>query len=166
MKKSGKAKSIGVSNYTKRHLDATLKTAVERPALNQIEYHPYLQHKHVEGDLIAYHREKGIAVAAYGCLTPIIRAKDAGPLTTSDAALLEGLATKYAVNPSEILIRWCLDQDIVVITTTAKEQRMSDYLRALAFRLTPREVKEIAEVGERFHYRAFWNDKFVEGDRV
>ncbi len=156
VKRSGKAKSIGVSNYYKNHLEATLKTAVDPPAINQIEYHPYLQH----GDLVAYHRQKNIAVSAYGPLTPATRAKE-GPLTD----YLARLAKKYYVSPGEILLRWCMDQDIVPITTTSKEQRMSDYLRALTFKLTPKEVEEISGIGKTYHHRAFWNHKFDKDDR-
>lgn len=156
VKKSGKARSIGVSNYYKHHLEATLETAIDPPAINQIEYHPYLQH----GDLISYHRQKNIAISAYAPLTPVTRAKD-GPLTD----YLDRLAHKYAVSPAEILLRWCLDQDVVAITTTSKEQRMSDYLRALTFKLTPKEVHEISDLGKTYHYRAFWNKKFAEDDR-
>ena len=58
-----------------------------------------------------------------------------------------------------------MDQNVVVITTTSKEQRMSDYLRALTFKLTPKEVEEISNVGNTFHYRAFWNKKFEKEDR-
>lgn len=157
VKKSGKARSIGVSNYSSKHLDAILETAVDPPAINQIEYHPYLQH----GDLVAYHRRKNIAISAYGALTPVIRATD-GPLTDH----LDQLARKYYVNPAEILLRWCLDQDIVAITTTSKEQRMSDYLRALTFKLTPKELQEISTVGSTYHYRAFWKNRYDEDDRT
>lgn len=41
---SGRARSIGVSNYIQEDLDAVLQTAVVKPAINQIEFHPYLQH--------------------------------------------------------------------------------------------------------------------------
>lgn len=41
---SGRARSIGVSNYIQDDLDAVLQTAVVKPAINQIEFHPYLQH--------------------------------------------------------------------------------------------------------------------------
>lgn len=57
---SGKAKSIGVSNFYREHLDAILETCQVRPAINQIEYHPYLQH----GDLIAYHKNKDIKLVS------------------------------------------------------------------------------------------------------
>lgn len=58
---SGKAKSIGVSNFYREHLEAILETAMVRPAMNQIEYHPYLQH----GDLIAYHKNKDIRLVSF-----------------------------------------------------------------------------------------------------
>ncbi|KIV92630.1 hypothetical protein PV10_03904 [Exophiala mesophila] len=153
---SGKAKSIGVSNFLKPHLDAILETAKVRPAINQIEFHPYLQH----GDLLAYHKNKDIKVAAYGPLIPITRGSG-GPLDP----LLDSLAKKYAVNPGEILLRWVIDQGVVAITTSSKEQRLSDYLRALTFKLTPKEVEEISNIGKSHHLRGFWNDKFDKDDR-
>lgn len=153
---SGKAKSIGVSNYLRPDLEATLKTAKVRPAINQIEWHPYLQH----GDLLAYHKSKDIKVAAYGPLLPITKFKG-GPLDS----LLAELAKKYAVNESEILLRWIIDQNIVAVTTSSKEQRLSDYQRALAFKLTPKELEDISTTGEKHHARGFWNAKFADDDR-
>ncbi|EXJ91850.1 alcohol dehydrogenase [Capronia epimyces CBS 606.96] len=153
---AGKAKSIGVSNFLKPHLDAILETAKVRPAINQIEFHPYLQH----GDLLAYHKNKDIRVAAYAPLTPLIRAKG-GPID----GILDSLAKKYAVSPGEILLRWSIDQDVLPITTSSSEQRLSDYLRVFTFKLTPKEVEEISQVGNTHHYRAFWNDVFGADDR-
>jgi diketogulonate reductase-like aldo/keto reductase len=154
---SGKAKSIGVSNFLKPHLDAVLKTAKARPVINQIEYHPYLQHE----DLVVYHKNKDIRLAAYGPLLPITKASG-GPLDP----LLESLAKKYAVNTSEVLLRWVIDQDIVVITTTSKVQRLSDYLRVFTFKLTPKEVEEISSTGNSHHFRGFWNHVFDKDDRA
>lgn len=57
---SGRARSIGVSNWLRPHLEAVLATAAVPPAINQIEFHPYLQH----GGLLDFHREKGIAVSS------------------------------------------------------------------------------------------------------
>lgn len=153
---AGKAKSIGVSNFLKKDLDAILKTAKVRPAMNQIEFHPYLQH----GDLLTYHKNKDIKVAAYGPQIPVTKAKG-GPLDS----VLASLAKKYAVNEGEILLRWCVDQDVVPITTSSKEQRMSDYLRIFTFKLTPAEVEEISKVGNSHHHRGFWGDKFDANDR-
>ena len=153
---SGKAKSIGVSNFLKSDLERLLTTCRVRPAINQIEFHPYLQH----GDLLQYHKNKDIKVAAYAPLTPVTKASD-GPLTP----ILEQIAKKYAVHPSEILLRWCLDQNVVAITTSSKEIRMSDYLRVCTFKLTPKEVEQISETGNKHHFRSFWQHKFDANDR-
>lgn len=152
----GKTKSIGVSNFLQKDLSAILKTARVRPAINQIEFHPYLQH----GDLLMYHKNQDIRVSAYGPLTPVTKGKG-GPLD----GYLEGLAKKYAVNPGEILLRWCVDQNVVPVTTSSKEQRMSDMLRIFTFSLTPKEVEEIKEIGNKHHLRNFWNHKFDKDDR-
>lgn len=156
VKEAGKAKAIGVSNYTQQHLEATLKTAKTIPALNQIEFHPYLQH----GNLLNFHQEKGIATAAYGPITPVTRAKG-GPLDGT----LSALAKKYAVSEGDVAIRWAIDRGAIAITTSSKETRMAEYLRALAFKLTPREVEEISSLGDQKHYRAFWGDKYAADDR-
>ncbi|KAF2092909.1 2,5-diketo-D-gluconate reductase-like protein A [Rhizodiscina lignyota] len=156
VKADGLAKSIGVSNYYQSDLEATLATAKVVPAINQIEFHPYLQH----GGLLEFHRKHGIATSAYGPLTPATRSKG-GPVDE----YLGSLAKKYAVTEGEILLRWCVDQDVVTITTSGKEQRLSDYLRSMTFKLTPTEVKEIKDLGEQKHFRAFWQNKFAADDK-
>ncbi|KAK5009209.1 hypothetical protein LTR60_005251 [Cryomyces antarcticus] len=78
---------------------------------------------------------------------------------------MAALAKKYGVSEGEVALRWCIDQDIVTITTSGKEQRMSDYLRCATFKLTPKEISEILKLGERKHFRGFWNHKFADDDR-
>lgn len=157
VKKSGKARSIGVSNYLRPHLEATLKTATIAPSINQIEYHPYLQH----GDLIPFQKtNQNISAAAYAPLVPVTKAKP-GPCDV----FLETLATKYYVSQGEIALRWVIDQGIPAITTSGKEERLSDYLRAMTFKLTPKEVRDISEAGAKKHFREFWKKKFAADDR-
>jgi diketogulonate reductase-like aldo/keto reductase len=182
LKAAGLTRSIGVSNYLPEHLDWILETATTPPSINQIEFHPYLQH----AGLIDYHKKHGIALSAYGPQTPVTKAPG-GPVDD----VLAKLSKKYAVNPGEILLRWCIDQDIVAITTSSKEQRLSDYLRAMTFKLTPAEVKtvslflllalargtasskmcfadfsiQINEAGAQKHFRGFWNHKFSDDDK-
>ncbi|KAJ5539199.1 hypothetical protein N7513_007531 [Penicillium frequentans] len=153
---SGKARSIGVSNFLQSHLESILKTAKVIPAVNQIEFHPYLQH----GGLLSFHESKGIKTVGYAGLVPITRARG-GPLDP----LLSALATKYAVSESEILLRWTLDRGCVAITTSSKEARLASYLRSVTFKLTPQEIAEISQLGQEHHYRAFWREKFAADDR-
>jgi diketogulonate reductase-like aldo/keto reductase len=152
---TGKAKSIGVSNFRKLDLEAILETAKIVPAINQIEYHPYLQH----GDLIDFHRKNKIATSAYAPLTAVVKAKP-GPLDGT----YEQLARKYGVTPGEIALRWVIDQGIVVLTTSASEQRLKAYQKVTQFKLTPKEVEEISEIGKQKNFRGFWRVKFADDD--
>jgi diketogulonate reductase-like aldo/keto reductase len=155
LQQSGLVKSIGVSNYLPVHLNAILKTAKVVPACNQIEFHPYLQRT----ELLTLHKKHGIATTAFGPLSAATKAKP-GPVDD----YVNRLVKKYAVGENEIFLRWCIDQDIVPITTSSKEQRMSDYLRVATFKLTPAEIKEINELGQSHHYRGFWQKFFDDKD--
>lgn len=145
IKASGKARSIGVSNFEISHLEAILRTAKTVPAINQIEYHPYRQHE----ELIKFMRERNIAVASYSGLSPITAARP-GPLDDTYAEL----ARKYGVTEADIALRWLLDQDVVVITTSGKEERLQGYLNTLpTFKLAEEDFKRIAEIGKQKHYK-------------
>jgi diketogulonate reductase-like aldo/keto reductase len=155
IKASGRAKSIGVSNFLPEHLLVILKTAKIRPSINQVEFHPYLQHQALQ----RFHKEQNIALAGYAPLTAVTKYRP-GLLDKTYARL----ADKYKKTEGEIALRWVIDQGIVVITTSQKESRMKEYLGALNFKLTPDEVKEIAELGKKKHIRAFWTDKYIADD--
>lgn len=152
-KATGKVKSIGVSNFEQDDLEIIFKTAKITPAINQIEYHPYLQH----GDLVSFNRKHNIAVAAYSPLAAITAARP-GPVDETYAEL----AKKYGVTESEIGLRWCLEQDIVTITTSSSEKRLQGYTNVFKFQLTPEEVKKIAELGKQKHYQGVGVGKFLE----
>lgn len=155
VREQGLAKSIGVSNFLPEHLSALLETAKIPPAVNQIEFHAYLQRP----ELLAFHKKNGIATVAFAPLSPVTKAAP-GPIDD----YLNALCKKYAVNPAEIMLRWCVDQDVVAITTSGKEQRLSDYLRAMTFKLTPKEIQELNELGKGKSFRGFYNKRFADGD--
>lgn len=157
LKESGRAKSIGVSNFIQEHIEIILATAKIPPAINQIEYHPYLQH----GTLLDFHRKKNIALSAYAPLTAIVRARP-GPVD----ALYAELAKKYRVTEGDVALRWCIDQGIVAITTSSNEQRLKNYMtKVLSFKLTPEEIESIAKIGHQKHFRGFQTQWISEGDR-
>lgn len=157
IQQSGRAKSIGVSNFLQEHLEPIMKTAKSPPAINQIEFHPYLQH----GDLLDYLRKNDIAVACYAPLVPITRVHG-GDVDT----YWKELAKKYGTTESEIGLRWCIDQDLVAITTSSSKERLASYLNWVPkIKLTPKEVSHISDLGKEKHYRAFWSNKFADDDR-
>ncbi|CAH0056066.1 unnamed protein product [Clonostachys solani] len=157
IKESGRAKSIGVSNFLQEHIEAILKTAKIPPAVNQIEYHPYLQH----GDLVPFLKKNNITVESYSPLTPITTAKG-GPVEP----YWKELAKKYGVTESDIGLRWILDQGVVVVTTSSKTSRLEGYLSNLPkFKLTDEEIAKTSELGAQKHVRIWWNEKFDANDR-
>jgi len=154
IKEQGLAKSIGVSNFLPAHLDVLMTSSVP-PSVNQTEWSAYLQRP----ALLESQKRHNIALAAYGSLAPITKASGGAV-----DVVLSALARKYAVSDAEILIRYCLDQDITAVTTTGKESRMSDYLRCSRFKLTPEEIKEISKAGSKKNFRAFHVSNFAADD--
>ena len=93
---------------------------------------------------------QGIVTTGYGGISPVTKAAP-GPVDDYLAAL----SKKYAVEASEICLRYAIDQDVVAITTSSKEQRLSDYLRAMTFKLTPAEIQKLNELGAQKSFRSF-----------
>ncbi|KAJ8122412.1 hypothetical protein ONZ43_g1384 [Nemania bipapillata] len=142
---TGKAKSIGVSNFEVEDFEIILKTAKVLPAINQIEFHPYLQQR----DVVEFCRKKGIAISAYSPLSALTQGRP-GPV---DEVYAE-LAKKYGVSEGDIALRWCLDQDIVAITTSKSEERLQGYMaKTLSFKLEPQEVEKISSLGNQKRYQ-------------
>ncbi|KAF9773687.1 hypothetical protein IL306_008454 [Fusarium sp. DS 682] len=157
IKKSGRARSIGVSNFLQEHIEAVLETAEIPPAVNSIEYHPYLQ----RGTLIEFLKTRNIAVSAYSVLTALTEVPP-GPVND----LYTQLARKYNVSDADVALRWCIDQQIAAITTTRSEERLKAYFENLpTFSLTKDEIDSISRAGQLKHYRKFLTDRFALDDR-
>ena len=157
IKTAGKAKSIGVSNYMRSDIEATLRGATIPPALNQIEFHPYLQRGN---DYVPWLHQNGIQVGSFNGLTPAFRAPD-GPLRQPLLRIAKAHDTTVAV----VIISWIIQRNIVAVTTTTKPERLDEYAQALKVKLTEDEVQEITDIGSTYHFRASWSEHFKEDDR-
>ncbi|KAK1220578.1 hypothetical protein PQX77_016630 [Marasmius sp. AFHP31] len=111
--REGKAKSIGVSNFSIKNLEILLKHAKVVPANNQVENHPYLQ----QNDLREYCKEKGIVLSAY---TP------SGYDTVRNDPVIVELAKKYSVSSNQIIIAWHLARGMVVVPKSTNEERQKE----------------------------------------
>ena len=157
IQKSGKARSIGVSNYLRPHIEATLKGATSPPVINQIEYHAYLQ----RGDnYVAWLQENDIQVGSFKGLAPAFRAPQ-GPLREP----LARIAKAHGATEAAVLIRWIMQNKVVAVTTTTKVERLDVFAQPLEFKLTEDEMREITEVGATYHFRTSWGEHFEENDR-
>ncbi|KAJ5959307.1 Aldo/keto reductase [Penicillium vulpinum] len=157
LKAAGKAKSIGVSNYLRHELEATLQTAIDPPVINQIEYHPYLQRAN---GYVPWMHENNIQVGSFKGLTPAFRVPD-GPLKGP----LGRIADAHQTTENVVLLAWLIQSDIVAVTTTQKVDRLDEYKEVLDVKLTEEEMKEISEVGATFHFRNAWGEQFADDDR-
>ncbi|KAK6528676.1 hypothetical protein TWF694_003921 [Orbilia ellipsospora] len=151
--REGRAKAIGVSNFSIPELKRIADVAKIQPAVNQIEYHPYLQ----SPELVAYHRQHGILTAAYGPLVPITKGAP-GPLDD----LITNLSEKYSKSPTQILLRWAIDMGAVAITTSSKEWRMKEALEVSSFKLDSEDVENIRKIGTQKQRRVFWTKNFKD----
>jgi 2,5-diketo-D-gluconate reductase A len=129
---SGRAHSIGVSNFEIEHLQQLLEETGVVPAVNQIELHPMHQRR----ELVQFCREHDIAVEAWG------------PLSQGKSDLLERDAVVEAAaahdkTPAQIIIRWHVQHGTIVFPKTSKRERMIENADVFDFALTETEMAAI-----------------------
>lgn len=136
---AGKTKAIGVSNFTIRHLDELLSSTSIVPAVNQVEFNPFLNQQ----ELVRYCQEKDIVFEAY---CPLARAR-----YLNDERLVK-LAGKYQKTPAQILLRWSVQQNIVVIPKSSNEGRIKENLNIFDFELHDTDMQEMNTWNENARY--------------
>lgn len=117
-----------MSNYLRPHMEVTLAVAKIVPAVNQIEFHPYLQQA---DDYIPWLQNKGIQVSGSKPLTTTIAAVG-GPLD----AVVERISKRHVVSGELVLLRWQVQGNLIPIRTTERESRLIKYLEASQYELT------------------------------
>ena len=152
--KSGKARSIAVSNFTIQHLQTLKQTAtLWPPAMNQIECHPY----HPQRELLEYCQQEGILVQAYASLggqdgTKAKWKELGGKLlecpAVVGAANNHSLIQQRTVTPGQVLLRWALQRNCAVVPKTVCPDRMRENANLFDFTLSHDEMKEISKLGE------------------
>jgi len=155
IQKEGLAKSIGVSNFRVKDFEQILPTAKVIPAVNQIEYHPYVFK--ADQPVIEFMKKYNITPTSYGGLTPIVRFKGGpvDPVLKSAAARLSK-ETGTTVTEGQVLQLWLKAKGIVAITTSSKASRVKEYLAAEALPgLTPEEINAIETESSKVHHRVF-----------
>jgi len=137
--KDGRTKSIGVCNFDIEHLERLMDECDIVPTVNQVECHPYLQQK----ELKEFCQKHGIVLEAY---SPLMN----GTKVLDDSVIKE-IATQHDKTPAQVILRWHLQSDIVVIPKTVTPSRMKENLDVFDFELTDSDMERIAELdrGER-----------------
>lgn len=126
----GRAKSIGVSNFTVDNLKRVIDETGEVPALNQIELHP----RFTQPELRAFHAEYGIATEAWSPL---------GQGTILEDATIGAIALAHNVTAAQVILRWHLQLGNVVIPKSVTPARIAANFDVFGFELGADEVERI-----------------------
>ena len=136
LRDAGKLRSIGVSNFTVRRLEEQFFGETDEvPAVNQVELHPFWTRR----DLVDYCRGKGIQPEAY---SPLARAR------RMDDPTLNELAAAYGKSVAQVMIRWQLQQGIVVIPKSVHAERIAQNADVFGFELSAEDMARIAALNE------------------
>ncbi len=130
----GLIKNIGVSNFHKQHFDAVLPNAKIIPVLNQIESNPGITNV----PLIEYCKGLGIEVEAWSPLGGGACAKE---ILSCEA--LTKIGDKYGKNPAQVIVRWNIQRDVIVLPKSSNEARIAQNIDVFDFELTENEIQMI-----------------------
>ena len=135
---SGRALSIGVSNFEIRHLEELRRVSGIVPAVNQIECHPLCYPK----ELLEYCQANSIQVQAYA---PLAR----GAYLDND--ILCVLGTKYAHTPAQIGLRWAIQKGISVIPKSTHPERIASNARIFDFTIEQEDMDLLDTLNQNYH---------------
>ena len=126
----GKIRAIGVCNFNISHLQDLMKNTRVTPAINQVEFHPRLQHQ----SLRAYCKEHNIQLEAWA---PLMQ----GGLLEDPT--IAKIAEKYGKSNSQIILRWDIQNGVITIPKSVRKERMAQNADIFDFSLTVEEMQII-----------------------
>jgi 2,5-diketo-D-gluconate reductase A len=126
-------RAIGVSNYSVDQLDELIAASERAPAVNQVEWSPPLY----DARTLDEHRRRGVQLEGYS------------PLKTTDLRNHElvAIAEAHGVTPAQVVIRWHLEHEIVVIPKSTDRTRIAENADVFGFALEPGEVAALDDLG-------------------
>jgi len=135
--KAGKAKAIGVSNYTTQQLEEMKTYAKVMPAVNQIELHPFWSRE----ELMGYCHNHNIAIEDYCPLSRGKKLQD-GRITT--------IAQKHGKTNAQIVLRWALEHGNIVIPKSSHKERLKENINLFDFELSKEDMMKLDALNENY----------------
>jgi len=130
LQREGVCRAIGVSNYTVRHLQELRAHSDLVPAVDQVEFHPFVY----DPELLGYCERNGIRLEAW---SPITRGRRLDDPTVREVAQAHGRS------PAQVLLRWGIEHGIIEIPKSVHRERIEENARIFDFSLTPEEVARL-----------------------
>ena len=138
----GRARAIGVSNFSPAHLETFLPRVTVVPAVNQVEVHPYYS----QPQLREVHARLGITTQAWSPLggVYVYRPSDAdAPKNALADPVITAIAERQSRTPAQIVLRWHIESGRSAIPKSVRPDRIAENLDVFAFSLSPDEVAAI-----------------------
>jgi len=132
IRESGRARSIGVSNFLVPHLDRIISETDVVPAVNQIELHPAGQ----QAEVAAFSRQHGIQIEAWGPLGQ-------GKYPLLEESVVTAAAEAHGKTPAQVVIRWHLQTGNIVFPKSNRRERMAENFDVFDFELSNTELATI-----------------------
>jgi diketogulonate reductase-like aldo/keto reductase len=130
LREQGKVRAIGVSNFLVHHLEELLRSCSVAPAVNQVEFHPFL----LQRELLQFDARHGIRHEAWSPLTRGRRLDD--PVITS-------IARKYGRTNAQVLLRWDLQLGVVTIPKSVHRERILENSLLFDFHLDAQDMDRL-----------------------
>jgi diketogulonate reductase-like aldo/keto reductase len=112
------------------HLESIMKASPVVPAVNQVEFHPFL----VQKDLLAFDERAGVRHEAW---SPLTRGR------SLDNPVIAGIAEKYGKTPAQVMLRWDLQLGVVTIPKSVHRERILENSHVFDFQLEKTDVERI-----------------------
>ena len=152
----GLTRSIGVSNYNVQNLLIILSLCKIKPAVNEVEFHPYLYQK----DLKEFCDKIGITIFAYNplvkgsyCKNRYEKIMNEKGLDLLNEDIIKDLAKKYEKTPGQIVLNWHIHLGVVPIPGTSNPERMKENLEAEKFEMEENEYESISSLTVKKEFR-------------
>jgi len=130
LKEEGVVRAIGVSNYTVRHLEELRAHSDVVPAVDQVEFHPFVY----DPELLRYCEERGIRLEAWA---PLTRGRK------FDDPTVATIAAAHHRTPAQVLIRWGLEHEVVEIPKSVHRDRIRENAQVFDFSLSGQEMASL-----------------------
>ena len=136
LQKAGRIKSVGVSNFNQDHLERVIGETGVTPVVNQIELHPRFQQR----DKRDFHKKHNIHIESWSPL-------GSGRLLADP--VLEKIARKHGKSVAQVIIRWHLQEGLVVIPKSIRQERIAGNFDVFGFELDGDDMQTILGMDAR-----------------
>jgi len=130
LQRDGLCRAIGVSNYAVRHLEELAAQSDVVPAVNQVEFHPFV----FDPDLLGYCERLGIRLEAWA---PLTRGRQ------FDDPTVRAIAVAHGRTPAQVLLRWGIEHQLIEIPKSVRRERIEENARIFDFALSASEVERL-----------------------